>query len=279
MQERDQLLGTLQWEYTPSQSEVNSLRRIAFYIVFLGLVFLGFLAWLLSDLKSFIERASWWDFLWVASLLGVMTVGSFVAAWIIALAAAREQQHRILFYEQGVKDIQGGKIRSTQYEELQVWQYSQRVLVYGISAGTTHTYVIEFPDGSRLRTNNQRVGNAIQEYVCQYQIPRVIAAYERGDDVDFGSIRVNCQGMTITKSWSWDWLWQGILTFNPSRNRLVLHRKEFPWSTLSHVEVVQGILHFRRPRDWVASASVQVASIPNVFVLLGLLRYLNYFRA
>jgi hypothetical protein len=275
-QPQDSLLGNLVWEYVPSQADINSLTRTALYITIPGFILLGML---LFGFRSFVERPGWQSFFQVVLPLVLVIIGFFIVAWIVKGLADREKQHQILFYEQGIKDVQTNRNRSARYEELKIWQYSQKTRVNGIPLGTHHSYLIQFPDGSTLRTLKTEVGNRLQEQVCQYQTSQVITAYERGDNVDFGPIRISRQGITSSLSF-WDRLrslgLRGLYNFTPASSTVGRgpNCELIPWSNIKQIEVREGVLYVRKLRGW--AVTVTVPDIPNFFVLLNLFRHLRY---
>jgi hypothetical protein len=273
-QPQDSLLGGLLWEYSPSKAYINSLTRIALYLTFIGLIFIGLVV---LGFRASSESPNRQSFLGLALGSVLFGVSFLIAAWIVINLVNREKKHRILFYERGIQDIQVNRNRSAQYDELKIWQYSLRTR-YG---GQHHSYLIRFPDGSTLRTQESEAGNRVQEYVCQYQVPSIINSYEGGSNVDFGPIRINSQGIASSLGF-WGQLGLvggssgGLLDFIPTSNTVERnsHCKLIPWSDIKQIEVRGGFLYIKKLRGW--SVAIAVREIPNFFVLLSLLRYLKY---
>lgn len=143
---------------------------------------------------------------------------------------------------------------SAHYEDLQIWQQSQYRSFFFISVEMSRTYTLEFYK-CKLVSISEDIGDKLQVLLVQHQLPQVIAAYNQGYSVEFGSIRLHKKGIVIYG--------QGI-----------------PWSTVSRVSVRKGRIHIATYiatyRDTIV---IPVADVPNVQVLLSFLRQQGYYQS
>jgi hypothetical protein len=133
---------------------------------------------------------------------------------------------------------------------LDITSYSQ----YGMNTGTTYKYTVRRNDGEKLVLDDKFIdvdalGNTITQEAAVHMLPRVMADFNAGQTITFGSLSVNQQGV--------------------SNGRNIL-----PWSEVSGVFINKGfviVLQKGKKSSW---ANIRVAKVPNVFVLDALVRSL-----
>ena len=128
---------------------------------------------------------------------------------------------------------------------------------HGVPIGTTYHFRLVDSDGNKIRFGNriERTGELAAKLVnlTTPELYRKAAKlYNRGDELDFGPIKMSRpHGVKIKK---------------------FFHYKELPWNQLSSYAIQKGKFYIwrvgeKRTRGW------KVHCIPNVFVLLDLLKY------
>jgi hypothetical protein len=253
--------GLLTWEYFPKQYNSQSFARFALVLILLGLIliYLGMMT----------------------ASIGMMMVAIvfLIPACIFIGLAFRVRKHRILFYERGLEDIQAGKVRSSSYEHLKIWQYTATKDISGASRAFLHSYIVGFPDNSRLRSFDPELGERLQQFITECQTDLVIAEYKRGENIDFGPIRLNQQGIassldTLGKMTS-SLLSSGIFFYPTSSNfNKKPHCKVISWSDIATIRMILGTLYVTQSNG--KTLSVEASNIPNIFVLMNLLQHLGY---
>jgi hypothetical protein len=257
-----QALGEFVWEYITNQYNPQSYLRFALALAFPGLIIiyagitLGQSGWLQPSMFFLLP------------------------AFVFVGLAFRARKYRILFYERGVEELRNGKIRSSSYEDLKIWQYTQTNDIRGISPANIHSYIVEFPDKSILRSFEAELGEQFQRCITQCQTTLMIANYEKGEAVDFGPIQINQQGIIssldrLGKLQS-SFFSSGALFFPTSSTAINNPRCQLiPWSDVGKIRLISGTLYI--PKSQGKSIDIKVADIPNCFVLLNLLQHLGYF--
>jgi hypothetical protein len=246
--------GSLTWEYIPKQYGAQSFARFALALGFPGLI----LIFLRMSLISIVFLAP---------------------ACIFIGLAFRMKKHRILFYESGMEDIRAGKIRSSSYDHLTIWQYIQTNDIRGLSEAYLRSYIIKFPDNSTLRTFDPEVGKQLQHCITQSQTNQVISDYKRGENIDFGPIRLNRQGITSSLD-TWGKMISSLsssgIFFYPTSSTCSKspNCKVIPWSDVDQINLISGTLYVMQSNG--QNLSIKASDIPNIFVLINLLQHLEY---
>lgn len=190
----------------------------------------------------------------------VMLVGMLLLAYTIERYVGKRY---ITFYEQGVVIEKNGIRQSAQYTEINIWQSISRMFIYAIPSGTTYFYTIEFPDGKRAVTTKRQIGERLQSMIVQYQLPQVIDAYNRGEDVKFKPIYINREGIKISLN----------RLFWPNLN------KSFAWSDISNITVSNGFISIKKTGNRFNAVQIPVQFIPNVYVMFKLLQEMGYLHS
>jgi hypothetical protein len=184
-------------------------------------------------------------------VLGFVVLG-FIAAAGFIFYAFKKSRHQVLLHEYGLVDLQGNQIHSAKYEDLEIYHKSVQISAYGVvPIAKASDYTIQFPDGRRSLVDwtqgKRSIGEIIQDLIYQQQLPRAIAALEKGQDVVFGQVSLNNQSLSIG-------------------------RKTLLWSEIDKVQLSRGLFYVFRPGSWRFAASIEFANVPNALVLLALLQ-------
>jgi hypothetical protein len=272
----DLSLGPLIWEQTPSKPHINSLRRISFYVLSMGILLLGLL--ILCFWKR-IESNDWGSFLIVEFPMIVITAGTFITAWMIRNHVHHQEQSRWLLYEQGLEAEQGDRIHSERYENLKIWQSVSTVSGYGMTE-TSYTYLVQFSNGYKAKTNHPQTGNLLQQMITRSQLPTVITAYQNSEQLDFADFQLNAEGVAINLHWLRRSVWfpNFLKRANIQQKAFASKYKLIPWDRISSFQVNNGRLSVMGFSPRSVEASVACSDIANLSVLLNLLEHLEYFK-
>ncbi|MBO0781913.1 MAG: hypothetical protein J2P37_24095 [Ktedonobacteraceae bacterium] len=179
-------------------------------------------------------------------------VGLCFLLWSI-IAPIIYSSWRVYVCSDGFVFAKGSEVQPTRWEHVQaVWQSVTRHYRNGIYTGTTHKYTVERSDGYKVVFDDRfkkvsDLGDTLSNKATAIMLPRVLAAYNAGNVVNFGPLSVQLQGV--------------------SNGRELL-----PWSQISDFSVNQGIVSVRKEGKWLNWSSVEVAKIPNFFVFMALVR-------
>lgn len=143
-----------------------------------------------------------------------------------------------------------------------VWRWDQINDIYanvvrhytnGIYTGTTHTYTLYDTQGSKLILNDaiqdvDQLFGLIQNHSLQPRYQKLAGAYNTGNVVSFGPVKISKQG------------------------GLQIGKKLYGWNEIEQVAIQKGILSVKKKDGgWFSGASATSGSIPNLQVLLSIL--------
>ncbi|MBU7581313.1 MAG: hypothetical protein KAF91_00100 [Nostoc sp. TH1S01] len=183
------------------------------------------------------------NLIWGVALVG----GSF---WSI-YRAINYQNCYLLLYEKGVVYEQPNQRQSAYYDELQIWQDIKRVSVNFFPSRTSYWYTIQFPSGDRLDTIQKIIGEKLQEMMTQYQLPQMLELYNQGYTITMGSVYLD-------------------------KKKIIINGESLNWSDVSHLDVIKGKLCVYKVGGRFPAVRILISEIPNVYVLLNLLKHLGY---
>jgi hypothetical protein len=185
--------------------------------------------------------------------LGISALFTLLAVFhLVKLALAWNKA--IVVYEQGLAFRQRGRLHECRWEEVaniqaQVVHYSY----YGVvSAGTLRNYWLSNNKGQVLPLTQaisrvQELVNDVRNAVLPLMLGRSLTDYQAGRPVAFGPIQVHQQGIAVSG-------------------------KVYQWSEVESVAVNDGRVQVsKRGGGWFSGASVDVAQVPNLEVLIALL--------
>ncbi len=180
--------------------------------------------------------------------------GLFVFVALVLAADTYVRANRIVvLYENGLAYGRSGEVQGWRWEDIDAFTFEiTRQYVNFIPTGTFYTYTLDMRDGDRIVLDGnvsgiKAVGKHVREKVTPLVYDRLAEAFSRGENVDFGPIRLN--------------LTQGL----QDRYRL------FPWGEIEQVGVGKGYLIVEpRKGSGLRRTSLPMGAIPNVDVLLAL---------
>lgn len=159
----------------------------------------------------------------------------------------QSKQRYLLFYEHGIVVEEKNKRRLAGYQKLKVWQKNTKL--YNPPLPTSYSYVTQFSDGTRIFITQKHIGELLQKMIVEHQLPQAMTTYWQGDDVQFGSIRLNRE-----------------------EKEIVVGRKKIPWSKVEKVTIKGGYIYIKNKNSILPGISISVAEVPNVHILLHLLK-------
>jgi hypothetical protein len=133
-----------------------------------------------------------------------------------------------------------------------VWHAAVRRHFNGIYVGTTHVYTVQPTCGprvvlnSRLLTDVERLGAAIERESATLLLPIYVRAFDSGVRLRFGPFSIDSEGLHAG-------------------------RRSIAWSAIRGVDVRRGYLRVLTVGRWLAWSRFAVRSIPNFAVLTALL--------
>lgn len=184
---------------------------------------------------------------------GAMGLFVFVAL-VLAVDTYTRANRIVVLYENGLAYGRGGKVQGWRWEDIEAFAFEiTRQYVSFIPTGTFYTYTLDTRGGDRVVLDGNVSGiKAVGEHIREKAVPliydRCAEALDRGEDVDFGPIRLN--------------LTQGI----QDRDRL------YPWGEIEQVGLGNGYFVVEPKKgSGLRGASLPIGAIPNVDVLLALI--------
>jgi hypothetical protein len=183
-------------------------------------------------------------------LLGVVLVLSGVT---LVVRAFRNRGLRVLVFPEGLMRLLKGEVQALCWEEVdQVWQKKSTGAHWAMRAWRgALTLTVQAADGRRMTFDDSlpRLAELCQ-MVCRETLPllwpQARAAYDAGNTLEFGKLRINRQGLS-----------QG--------------KETVPWSEVQKVKINAAQLLIYKKGKWTHSLAVTVSEIPNSHVLLALL--------
>ncbi|MCF4969486.1 DUF6585 family protein [Nostoc sp. CMAA1605] len=181
----------------------------------------------------------------------LLVLGVFLISTAIYFAVFLANKNKELFvYENGFIYVNKDNYIITKYEDVkEIFQQIITTSVNGISTSTQYKYTIHLKNHVKpisLTNIFQDIGQAgeyIQNKILHHQLPVVLSAYQRGENVKFKDITVN-------------------------QNGLIIEKKSLPWEQIKNIKVVQGQVLILKERG---DLLLNIAAIPNIYVFLNLL--------
>ena len=187
------------------------------------------------------------------ALVGVLFIaGALYSFWtVFSWRGARAQ-----LFERGFTLARAGKTMAAHWDDIaSVTQYVIRIRYNFIPVWTSHQYTVALNNGESFRINNGfgkvgKLGEAVQRMSANALLPRAIAAYHSGAVLPFGTLSVSQAGISNGQ-------------------------ETLPWSDLSQLTFTNGALLVMRKGKRLRWTSAPVRKIPNVYVLTGLVGYVQ----
>lgn len=168
---------------------------------------------------------------------------------IYAVNAIRTSNHKAFLYQEGFVYTSGSQLNVIRWDRVEaVWMKIVRTSRYNSS--TRNTYTIKSPDGSQVVISShlkkvKELGEVIMNEVTRRHLPLARQAYASGVPVSFGDLSVSLQGIGFRD-------------------------KFLPWPEVKDVNLVNGTVQVKKQGSMLAWASVDVAKVSNLPVLLQL---------
>lgn len=182
----------------------------------------------------------------------VFIAGALYSFWAVFSWRGAQAQ----LFERGFVISRAGKTVAARWEDIaSVTQYVVRMRYYGIPVWTSHRYDVALTNGDSLRINNGfskvgKLGEAVQRMSANVLLPRAIATYNSSAPVPFGKLSVSQAGISNGQ-------------------------ETLPWSDLNQLTFNNGSLLIMRKGKRMRWAAVQVRKTPNIYVLTGLVSYVQ----
>lgn len=159
---------------------------------------------------------------------------------------------RAYTFSQGLIHAKGSAIDVIRWDQIEaVWEKATRTRR---SNNVSLIYIVRRAgDGKTFRYSSQlqqvaMLGQTIQQELVRAQMPRVIPAYNAEQDIAFGPIHVNTQGLNNG-------------------------REMVPWTQVGSVVVREGVVNIEQGGRMLPWKSIRADSIPNLAVLRALVNY------
>ena len=126
---------------------------------------------------------------------------------------------------------------------------------YGIPVWTSRRYNITLATGQRALVNNAfaqagKLGDAIQRMSANTLLPRAIASYHSGATLPFGRLSLSQAGISNGK-------------------------ETLPWSDVQGIALLNGRVNVYRKGKRLAWTTTRISATPNLYVLTGLVGYVQ----
>jgi hypothetical protein len=185
---------------------------------------------------------------------GLAIVGLFLAGLgvMILFNWWKNRGVYVQVYTNGFARIQGTKVQEVRWDDIRaVWQSITKNYRNGVYMGTTYIYTVLAADNTKLVFGNEikgieQLGQLIQREATNRLFPRMVAAYNAGQPVQFGDFAISREGITHKN-------------------------KNLPWSEIEGAQINNGFVTFKKQGKWFNWANVPVAQIPNMIVFLSLI--------
>ncbi len=145
---------------------------------------------------------------------------------------------RLFLYEHGLIYKKPNDIRVVKYKDIVAfWQSITRLYIYFVYIGSNYSYTVKTQDGTLLRFQNifqniEEIGSYIREQVFQYQMPDAHENYNKGNDLIFGPITINKNGLTSVKG---TLFWTEVSSINVRKGKVLIRDKNsrFNWTEIA----------------------------------------------
>jgi len=236
-------LGTLIAEHPANPRAQRQTLQAGWGLIAVGAVF--------ALIGLLVSKGEWPDLLVAAAGLPVALIGV-----VALLGRQRRRDLCVRLFTDGFTRTLGGQTVAVRWDEVtEVWQNVIQTYRGSAHTNTTNIYTVRLTDGRKFVFNDQvdkiaGLGAALQQQCAARMLPRVHATYNAGEVITFGPFGVSRSGIT-----------KGNTTL--------------PWQQVEQVELRQGVLHIRKKgarRDW---AFAMASKIPNLPVLMVLVKQLS----
>jgi len=243
---------TAEFAVPRSRFIINLVAGIFAMIPALGLLVGGVIisgAILFGDAPANPKGRSPWPMALGAFALGLaLTLG--IVFWV--LGTYRSRGTRVLLFPRGLVRLQHGAAAVCRWEDVQKVTHEMNTGSREKKLVPRHRFVVACRDGTTLDFQHipktRELGERIQEATLKHLMPLALQVYQTGKPVKFGPLTVSREGVGNGK-------------------------ETVPWVDVKDVQIDKhGQLVFTTQGRWLSFAKVPVEEIPNVHVLLALVR-------
>lgn len=184
----------------------------------------------------------------------VLALFFIVIGILVVLTPIFRRSWRVYVCSDGFAFVRGGRVDAFRWDQIEaMWQAITRRYSYGVYVGATHKYTVRRKDGVKVVFNDrfaqvEDLGNALSRSITNVVFPQVLAAYNAGQTITFGSLSISLQGVSNG-------------------------RETLPWSQIKEIGVNRGIISVRREGKWLNWSTIYASRVPNFFVFLALVNY------
>ena len=186
-------------------------------------------------------------------IVGLVFIGAGI---YLALTPVIYGSWRVYICSDGFAFRRGKRIDAFRWDQVEsIRQAVTRRYYYGIYTGTTHRYTIRRKDGVQIALRDQfadveQIGNTLSNAITQALFPQVLAAYNAGQTITFGSLSVSLQGVSNNNGQTW-----------------------LPWNQIKEIKINRGVISVRQEGKWLNWSTAYASRIPNISVFLALVNY------
>jgi hypothetical protein len=186
----------------------------------------------------------------ILAYLSTLTIPAFLLLWLKSLQVTLHSNGITYHSLFGEKEMRWDMAERFVYKAI-------KQTSHGVPIGTSYLFRLVDSDGNKIRFGNRiertdKLAAKLVDLTTPELYRKAAKLYNRGDELDFGPIKMSRpRGLKIKE---------------------LFHYKEIPWERVSSYALQKGKVYIgeagkKRPSSW------KVDCIPNVFVLLDLLKY------
>lgn len=238
---------TAEFAVPPGRAVINLIAGMFALIPALGMAIGGSVALFLSLFGDTPWKHR--GYMGLAASLGIgFTVG--IIFWVKQSFAT--EGTRVWLFSRGLVRLGRGAAEACRWEEIQSVQQEMNTGSRERAGAVRHRFTISRRDGTQMSFEGipkvRALGEQIQQESLKYLLPPVLKTYHSGQPVTFGSLTLSGEGVNNGK-------------------------ETVPWVEIKGVEIDKnGQLVFTAQGRWFSFAKMPIADIPNVHVLLALVR-------
>lgn len=252
---RERTINVLAQTYhlgTPTRAYKNN----AFMILLLGILLICFgILLILGGLVSFTEEP-WPGSLAVGFLfaIGGLTFLLVGLSWL--RTGWRHRRAQLYLCSDGFLHVKGVQVHAARWDQITTIQKTFSMFyIRGVRIDILKRYHLECSDGRSLILENvfrkfKEAGMRIEQQVTTSLFPAALGAFQAGQFLSFGSLRVNNQGIFSEKE-----------------------QKMLEWADLKRVYVRKGQLVVSKTGSLLPWKSMKVSEVPNLCLLVALVSH------
>jgi hypothetical protein len=187
----------------------------------------------------------------VMGILGLLCVAGALYNFFYGVI---HQNWHVYVYKHGFIYTRGQVPQVFRWDQVEtIWFQVTRNSYNGIYTGTTHWYRVRRQDGVEVILNNRfariaDLGEMVNEQITQSKLPQVVAAYNAGYPIAFGSLNISQQGISNA---------YGMM---------------LPWWEIKGISIQRGFIAFNQAGKWHKWSLQSVSKLPNALLFIYLTR-------